>query len=237
MVEETEFCLPELNSRQKSKLLAYAEQVLTTQQQMITPRGKNIIHYTLQKKRKHIRMKHYPNDDRIDYQSGAQYFYHCHREDIERDEHGHFHCFLRYKFISKRIKPKPLADWDKHIDNPMAHIVAIAMNRYGLPIRLFTVNRWITSEIWYDCRHVPKFIKQFKMSKDDDAHWTTLDKWVEGMIQLFAPQIEWLHQKRDAAIERHGQLNPDTNVYEDEQLEETSEIAIDLQSQIQWLLS
>ncbi len=236
MLTDTPFHLPSLTPWRKSKMLGYAEQVLTTQQQMLTHTGKNILHHTLQKHRRHKRMEHYPKGDRIDQRTGAQYFYHCHRENKALGEHGHFHCFLRYKHIPKRIKPTPLADWKKNLDNPMTHLIAIAMDRYGQPIRLFTVNRWISSEIWYDAKHVPNFVKRFKMTLTDDPYWQTLDQWVEGMLHLFSPQIAWLHQKRDATIEHHKRLNPEMNIYEAQHLEELSEISIDLKHQIQWVI-
>lgn len=234
---ETSFELPILTTWRKATMLSHAEQVLTTQQQMTTSKGKNILHHTLQKKRRHKRFEHYPKDDRIDRETGAQYFYHCHRENTDRAEHGHFHCFLRHSHIPKRVKPTPLADWDKYIKNPMAHLVAIAMDLYGQPIRLFTVNRWISSEIWYDAKHAPNFLKRYHMTLTDDPHWQMLDQWVEGMLHLFAPQIAWLHQQRDAIIEKHALENPESNVYEDQKLEELSDIAINLNSQIQWILN
>nr|WP_051131864.1 hypothetical protein [Legionella tunisiensis] len=232
-----EFHLPSLTKASKERYLRYAMQVLEAQQQMITKKGKNILHYTLEKKRRHVRMNHYPKGDRIDHNTGAQYFYHCHREDLASNEHGHFHCFLRYKHIPKQVKPTALPDWDKNIDNPMTHLVAISMNRYGQPIRLFTVNRWISYEIWYDAKHISRFIKQYKMTLNDNPYWQVLDRWVEGMLHLFAPQIDWLYQARDAAVAHHKTIFPDNNAYEDKQIEEWSEISIDLNQQVQWLLN
>jgi hypothetical protein len=181
-------------------------------------------------------MNHYPKGDRIDHATGAQYFYHCHREDMDKEEHGHFHCFLRYKHIPKRRKPTPLADWDKYINNPMTHLVAIAMNRYGQPIRLFTVNRWVTSETWYDAHHIPSFLKKFKMSLTDDPYWQVLDQWVDGILKIFSPQIAWLHNQRDKIMVKHALEHPHQNIYEDKTIEELSEISIDLKTQIQWLI-
>lgn len=236
MMVNSEFTLPELSKWRRNILLAYASKVLEAQQQMLTSKNKNIVHYTLKKKRRHERMTHYPKGDRIDRVTGAQYFYHCHREDFERHEHGHFHCFLRYKYIPKSIKPTPLADWDKYIDNPMTHCVGIAMNQFGQPIRLFTVNRWVTSEIWYDAIHTPKLLKRFKLDINDDPHWQVLDCWVESMVQLFAPQIAWLYQARDKRIEEHKLKNAIENPYMDLELEELSEIHIDLKKQIEWVI-
>lgn len=231
----SDLILPNLSKAKQANLLAYASQVLQAQQQMTTAKGKNIIHYTLQRKRRHQSMAHYPKGDRIDHSTGAQYFYHCHREDYDSMEHGHFHCFLRYKGIPEHIKPTPLPDWDKNMDNPMAHLVAISMNCYGQPIRLFTVNRWISYEIWYDAKHINNFIKRYKMTLED-PYWGILDQWVEGMLHLFAPQIAWLHQKRDEKIKEVQTEKPDGNAYEDHDIEELSSINIDLNQQIQWIL-
>jgi hypothetical protein len=228
------FQLPDVSERQRTRLLRHALKLLDAQRKMSMPNGRNIIHYTLQSERQPLRMAHYPKGDRIDYNSGAQYFYHCHRENLKRQEHGHFHCFLRAAGIPDRIRPKPLPDWDKHIDSPMAHIVAVAMNRYGWPIRLFTVNRWVSAETWYAGRHTPAFVRKFKFEGDDD-HWGVLDSWMESMLQLFAPQIAWLSQQRDETIARWQRAHPDKNAYEARRLEELSELPVNLNAQVRWL--
>ncbi|KTD61237.1 DUF6969 family protein [Legionella spiritensis] len=231
----TNFKLPVLSPTKKTKMLRYARRILQAQHTIMVERQKNILHYTLQDQEQHVSMAHYPKGDRIDHQTGAQYFYHCHRENFDSMEHGHFHCFLRDKGIPERIKPTPLPDWDKNMNNPMTHIVAIALNCYGQPIRLFTVNRWVSQEVWYDARHVPGFVSRYKMTLKD-PYWQILDQWVEGMLHLFAPQIAWLHQQRDNILEQYKKTHPGQNAYESHDLEEVSQIAIDLQAQIQWLL-
>ncbi|CEG57098.1 DUF6969 family protein [Legionella fallonii] len=237
MTTNSEFTLPKLTRWRQKVFLGYASQVLEAQQKMTTSNGKNILHYTLKRKHRHERMSHYPKGDRIDHSTGSQYFYHCHRENYDNHEHGHFHCFMRYKHIPKRIKPTALADWDKYIDNPMTHLVAIGMNQFGQPIRLFTVNRWVTSEILYDATHMDYFLKRYKMTLMDDPYWQVLDKWVEGMLHLFAPQISWIHQVREKRIQELQSLNPNFNPYADYDLEELSEIPIDIKKQVEWIIS
>ena len=215
----------------------HAQRVLQSQQQIQSLDGKTILHYTLNGEPIHEQMSHYPPGDRIDHTTGAQYFYHCDRENQEEEEHGHFHCFLRHKQIPKRIKPTPLPDWDKYIDNPMTHVVAIAMNRFGQPMRLFSVNRWVTSEIWYDAHHTSNFIKRYKMTKDDSAYWQILDQWIENMLRLFSPQIEWLNHQRDNVIKSHITKNPETNPFNDPSIEVLTDIKIDLTQQIQWIIN
>jgi hypothetical protein len=119
----------------------------------------------------------------------------------------------------------------------MTHLVAIGMNQYGLPIRLFTVNRWVTSEVWYDAEHISYFLKRYKMTLTDDPYWQVLDRWLEGMLHLFSPQIEWLHKARDEQMKNHLAKDPTANPYMDYELEELSEIPIDLKKQIEWIIS
>ncbi len=238
-MQPAEFQFPTLSRTKRQSLLVCAERALSAQQSMTTTTGQHIVHYTLQEHDKHVRMQHYPHGDRIDKQTGAQYFYHCHRENYEQLEHGHFHCFMRYGQISKRIKPTPLPDWDKYIDNPMTHLVAISMSQYGQPIRLFTVNRWISSEIWYDSKHISTHLNRFKMSLTDSPYWQILDRWVESILSLFSPQIIWLHQQRDQMIQiLQTQRDPSAteSIYEDRTIEELSSIDINIETQIKWLL-
>lgn len=232
----TEFRLPLLTPWKKSRMLRFATKLLEAQHQMTGMNGKNILHYTLKKNRQHLRMNHYPKGDRIDYTTGAQYFYHCHRENLDSTEHGHFHCFLRNKSVPKNLKPTTLPDSENNATSPMTHLIAISMNRYGQPIRLFTVNRWVSSEIWYDAKHTPGFIRRFKMTLADDPYWQILDQWVEGMLHLFAPQIAWLHELRDLNVAEQRAIPGKNNIYEDRSVEELSEISIDLTTQIQWVL-
>jgi hypothetical protein len=238
MLSPIHFQQPSLTRTQKNKALLYAEQILRAEQQMIQPKkGHHLLHHTLEHAQNHLQKKHYPEGDRIDKTTGAQYFYHCHREDYAQEEHGHFHCFMRYAHIPKKIKPHPLPDWDKYIDNPMTHLIAIAMNRYGKPIRLFTVNRWVTSEIWYDSEHTQQLLSQFKFTLNNNAHWEILDQWVEGILHLFTPQIICLCKARDNFIK--NKLITETNIkniYTHQTLSELSTLPINLEQQIQWLL-
>lgn len=236
-MQNSEFILPKLSPWFKKKFIGYATQVLEAQQQMTSQAGNNILHYTLGKNERHERFTHYPLNDRIDSSTGGQYFYHCHREDLDTSEHGHFHCFLRYKRIPKYIKPTPLKDWNLYIDNPYTHLIAIGMNQVGMPIRLFTVNRWVTSEIWYDAPHVSRFLKRFKMTLTNDPYWQILDQWIEGMLHLFSPQIIWLHQERDKVIHAQQKKGPSENIYLNKELEELSFIDVNLQKQIEWVIS
>lgn len=241
MTDGDGFQFPPLSDRARSgraraQMLRHALAVLTAQREM-TQEGGSILHHTLQGAARHQRMAHYPKGDRIDAVTGAQYFYHAHREDFGTEEHGHFHCFLRCHAVPARLRPLPLPPPTEKADAAMTHLVAIAMDRHGQPIRLFTVNRWVTHDIWYAARHHPLLLKRFGFDlsgsgSSGDVYWGVLDRWVTGMLQLFAPEIAWLAVARDRAIaawqREHGGADP----YEARQLEELSSLPIDLTRQI-----
>jgi hypothetical protein len=236
-LSQSSFVLPVLTPRLKSSLLKRAEQVLINQQQMITDNGENILHYTLNKSKKHTKYKHYPSGDRIDLKTGGQYFYHCHRENEEVEEHGHFHCYLRKKFIPQYIKPANIPQTYKKEEHAMTHLIAVAMNRIGEPIRLFTPNQWVTSEVWYHSRHAARLTRRFKISMNDDPYWQALDQWIEGILHLFLPQIIWLHKERDRIIKTYTNSDSVGNIYANKNIEEVSEVSINLQEQIEWILA
>lgn len=123
-------------------MLEAAITVPNAQQEMLS---KKTLSYLLERKSPHVRWQRYPKGDRIDCTTGAQCFYHCHRKHFERGEHGYLHCFIRYKRLPRSRTPTPFEDWYRYIDNPMTHLVALALDQRGQPIQLFTVNRWVTS--------------------------------------------------------------------------------------------
>ena len=229
------FHLPVLSHFRREKLLQWAQQVLTAQHHIQILSGSSILHQTLNELPRHQSMRHYPLGDRIDYQQGGQYFYHCHRENFTTTEHGHFHCFLRQAAIPKHIRRKPGLNWQPK--SAMTHLVAIGMDKLGQPIRLFTVNRWVTDESWYDACHVNNLVKRFKLSLNDSSSWQLIDQWVEGMVHLFTPHILWLHQQRDLLMSQH-QASVDRNShYEDRNIEELSSLTINLPAYIQWIIN
>jgi hypothetical protein len=227
------FKFPTLSTWHRNERLRWAKQVLNVQHQLLEANGASILHHTLHQSSRHQSMHHYPKGDRIDRQTGGQYFYHCHRENFTTTEHGHFHCFLREASIPQYIvRSTP----QKRPKNPMTHLVAIGVNQLGQPIRLFTVNRWVTDEVWYDAQHTRSLLKRFKFSLSDSSSWQLIDQWVEGMIHLFAPQIVWLHHQRDRIMANHHQTIGMDACYEHRAIEELSSLDINLPQYIQWLL-
>jgi len=152
---------------------------------------------------------HYPKGDVVDLESNSQYYYHAHRE----EEHGHFHLFYRQK------------------DGKPIHLIAISMDNKGIPIGLFTTNRWVTGESWHDAKEVCEMLSHFQIGL---AHPSWLvNRWVTAIVRLFHSQIVALIHLRDKKIEEWKQSHPGIDVFEDRNLEVTSEMAISVEKQLQ----
>ena len=110
----------------------------------------NVVGEILRHQGKFFEWDHYPKGDVYDRKSHAQYFYHAHAIGGRDPEHGHFHTFLRAKGLPRGMKPVNRPDrsaWPTGTD-ALSHIVGISMDAKGMPIRLFTTNRWVTGEAW-----------------------------------------------------------------------------------------
>ncbi len=196
---------------------------------------------------------HYPEGDVYDPETHAQFFYHAHPPGTRGvDEHGHFHTFLRPRGMPPGTQPlmlpelaiadTPAAPADPILapvaqpnqggnNDKLSHLVAIAMDQSGAPVRLFTTNRWVTGETWYAAADVCAMLDRFIVDLARPS-WP-LNRWISAMFRLFRPQMCELLQARDAAVmnwrRRHrGKVH----VFEDRRLEVASTLTIDLGEQI-----
>src|SRR3546814_17878343 len=90
----------------------------------------------------------------------------------------------------------------------------------GLPFRLFTVNRWVTGEVWYRADDVIRMLDVFKIDHAQPS-WP-LNRWISAMIALFKPQIAELLRARDRKVADWREQNPEADVFEDRDLEVAS---------------
>jgi hypothetical protein len=202
----------------------------------------------------------YPEGEIYDPKSHAQYFYHCHPvaapprpnrfggEAVGLVEHGHFHLFLRAEGMPRGVSPLVFPD-DAVVDDKagrtppqaaplkrgasdrVAHLIAIAVDGHGEPVRLFTTNRWVTGETWYRAADVARMLDRF--APNGDAALRLLDTWLAAMVRLYRPEIEWLLQRRDEAVAKWRWLWPRRgNVLEDPRLEVISHLDIDLDTKL-----
>jgi len=174
---------------------------------------------------------HQPPGDVYDPQTHAQYYYHAHPGPTDSGEHGHFHTFLRGPGMPASAQAITGPDGKPPADQKaaLAHLIAISMDEFGRPIRLFTINRWVTDETWYAASDVIAMLDRFVVDLARPS-WP-INRWMTAMVDLFRPQIEALIEARDVTVSaRAAQLGRD--VYDDHDLEVTATQAIDVDQQI-----
>ena len=191
----------------------------------------NIVREVLRDQGDFVEYDHYPDSDVYDVDSFSQYFYHAHRG-ID-GENGHFHTFLYSRGMPEKIEPAPYKG-DESLrpqgDEALSHIISISMNPDGYPIGLFSTNRWVTGETFYKADDVIAMMDNFKMDLLYPS-WP-VNIWITSMIKLFRPQIEVLLRQRDQTIGQWQLTNINKDVYEDRDLEVTSQTSIDVDNQI-----
>lgn len=194
--------------------------------------GINLVGEILRDEGKFVEWDHYPKGDIYDKETHSQFYYHAHPSDLRAPEHGHFHTFMRAKGLPKSIKPAPMPT---SVTRPrgkdaIGHVVGISMDKQGLPIWMFTTNRWVTGESWYAAEDVIKMLDLFDIDHAAPS-WPT-NRWVGAVIRLFRPQVEWLLRERDEAVQIWQAGHPDDPAYEDHGLEVPSRIQISIDDQV-----
>ena len=193
--------------------------------------GSNLVAEVLRHQGTFYEWNHYPPGDAVDWETHSQYYFHAHPQDQRGGEHGHFHCFMRYDGIAASVKPVPLdspqADNEDRIG---AHLIAISMDKAGFPVGLFTTNRWVTDETWYGAADVIAMLDDFLI---DHTHpsWAT-NRWLSAMFLLFRAEMEAMLQARDAAVAARAADRPGEDIFEDRELEITSNCAISVKEKI-----
>ncbi len=175
---------------------------------------------------------HYPQGDVIDPITHSQFYYHAHvsGERVDR-EHGHFHAFVRAKQTCAELQPVNWADGISPDDAAaVTHLVGLSTDASGRAIRLFTTNRWVTGEVWYDAASVIRMLDRFDMTTREPCY--DLNRWLTAVIAMFRPQIEVLIRARDVRLMQFAAENPGCDVYEDRELQVTSAMPVDFLTQI-----
>ncbi|WP_157719027.1 DUF6969 family protein [Halopseudomonas salegens] len=182
--------------------------------------GLNLVGEVLKGQGTFYEMQHYPLTDVYDRDTHAQYYYHAHRgSDLE---HGHFHLFMRKAGMPAGSQPETSvfdsSTWPKD-DDAIAHLIAVSMDKNGLPLGLFACNRWVTGETWYSADQVIAMLDGFEI---DHAYpsWPT-NQWLTALVSVYRPQIETLLRHRDQVVSTWQKRFPDQNVLENRELEIT----------------
>ena len=221
--------LASLSTGRLTQMSAAADEVIETLR-VLGKAQLNTVGRVLEHQGPFIEEQHYPADDVFDAGTASQYYYHAHRSNS--GEHGHFHTFLRAAGIPPGIDPVPYsgAEPPPSGTDAICHFVAISMDRDGLPVGLFTTNRWVTAESFYSAPDAIALLDRFAIDHAKPC-WAT-NRWLSAMVRLFQPQIAALLLERDEQIAAWHSAHPDRDVFEDRELEVTSEIAIDLDAHI-----
>lgn len=187
--------------------------------------------------------RHYPDGEVYDPASHAQYFFHRHGG-AGSGEHGHIHLFLRGEGIPPGMTPLLLpeaavanAPQQRHSAplkrgsrDEVCHIVAIALDDRGDPVRLFTTNRWVTGETWYRADDVIGMLDRVRFGAG--AAPALVSRWIAALVRLFRPELGALLRNRDKRVMEWRWRWPRGSVFEDSRLEETSSLAIDLDARL-----
>lgn len=176
---------------------------------------------------------HFPAGDVTDPTTHSQFYYHAHAaEERAAGEHGHFHTFVRPKRIAPALQPIAIPDSASADEQVpwIAHLVGISTDASGHVIRLFTTNRWVTGEVWYDADAVISMLDRFDMTMAQPSN--ALNRWVTSVMGMFRPQIEDLIRARDLKLAQFKAAHPQSDVFENRALQVTSEMPVDLLAQV-----
>jgi hypothetical protein len=164
-------------------------------------------------------------------------------------EHGHFHTFLRARGMPPGVRPMVMPElaiannpaapkaplmpsapqqMAGEEGDPWSHLVAVAMDASGKPLRFFTTNRWVTDETWYAAADVAAMLERFVLGATGPL--PLLDRWLMALLGLYRPLLGNLVMQRDAAImDWRRRRRAKVHVFEDRRLEVTSSLEIDLE--------
>jgi hypothetical protein len=157
-----------------------AAQELASIQMKYAKSGRTLNEAALCGARDFIEWQHYPNNDLADKHSGYEFYYHAHSADeMPKGEHGHFHVIKRHA-------------------KSFHHLVGIALDQKGLPVRLFTTNQWVTGEEMADSNLVMQSVRGFQMGIT--GRMAPVCKWIGALMQLFQSEIQELIKERDQEI-------------------------------------
>jgi len=176
---------------------------------------------------------HFPSGDVRDPRTHCQFYYHAHAaSERVAGEHGHFHTFVQPKELALAFAPAQIGKSGEAQDgaNWVTHLVGISTDAGGRLIRLFTTNRWVTGEVWYEADAVIAMLERFEVTSTEAS--PQLNRWITGIVGMYRPQITGLIRLRDATIAEYRAAYPGRDVLEDRGLQVTSEISVDFLAQI-----
>lgn len=181
---------------------------------------------------------HYPPGDVYDPVSHGQYYFHAHPPGTRPlGELGHFHTFLRPFGVTSGLQPAPLAGFVMPANklDLISHLVAVAVDGLGRPVRLFVTNRWVTGETWYAAAAVQHCARQFRIDNARPARLA--DQWLTALLRLFRAEIDVLIEARDQVLQHAVPSQAGLLIYEDRAYEELASCDIDIEGRLAAILA
>lgn len=165
-----------------------------------------------------VEYEHYPPDDVVDLRHGSQFYYHAHRHGGR--EHGHLHLFWHAAASGRRRHAGSASPrWSR---TAPTHLLAISLDARGLPVGLFTVNRWVTDGHWFDAATTLSMLDRFRL---DAAPGHALScRWLVRFVEAYRPLVAALLEARDRRLARRADLS---QALADRRLEVLSAVEID----------
>lgn len=182
--------------------------------------------------------EHYPCDDAISHDRRFQWYYHSHSpaDRPESKEHGHFHLFARTECAGGHIASRSeqtfldgLAAADSEATT--RHLLCIGLSPLGVPISLFTVNRWVTGDLLLSSASSLGLLESMELN----TGYPVIDAVLMALTQLYRPDIRVLMRRRDAVLRARAAEGPRT--LDDIRVEVLSELSIDIDQRIATLLA
>lgn len=160
-----------------------------------------------------VEWAHYPQPDAVSPTSGWRFFYHTHSAPQRLgDEHGHFHIFV------------PLLRRARRTPGLFSHLIGITVDARGMPLRLFTTNRWVTDETWQDASSLEKHLRRPGLHGAEPAD---VARWLDNLLVLFAVDIAALLHARDRRLAGSAPAI-DPRRFEDHRLRLPSQLHVNL---------
>ena len=148
-------------------------------------------------------------------------YYHCHRASHRAaGEHGHFHLFTR---IPQSQIEAP-GSW--------THVISLAMDIEGQPLRWFTVNRWVTDSVWLDTHQLVPLLDGLQTLPEFDL----VERWLVAMLETYRDEIVSLLLLRDARVQVLAANRCRLDVLEDRAFNRLAEERIDLLTKLHRVL-
>jgi len=180
-----------------------------------------------------VQWAHYPHDDAINRDRRYQWFYHSHSPADRPDaaEHGHFHLFARIGGRSRCVDAGIEQEFQATMKSTTSEaatrsLLGISLNPQGVPVSLFTVNRWVTGD---ELLSGPGTLSLLDSLTLRTGH-PEIDACITALTRLYRPEIRLLIKRRDEVLHARAATGPGT--LDDRSLEVLSELALNADDRI-----